>query len=100
MAELISQDFSLNGEVTFENAEAYKERGRSLIDAAEHEVRADLSGLAKSNSVTVAVMLSWMRHAALSGKTVIFVNLANDLRNIIEFSGLRELLLSAPSEVD
>ena len=93
MTEEITDDFRVSGELQLDTAEHYKTRGRHLIDASSRSVEVDLGGLGKANSVSVAVMVGWLRHASLNGKSIVFVNMSQDLRKIIEFSGLSQLLL-------
>jgi len=96
MPVVINEQFQLAGdELSMQDAEAIKARGITLLeDAAEQHVQADFGALNRANSVTVAVMLAWHRHARLLDKTIEFTHLSAELGNIIEFSGLRSLLLT------
>jgi anti-anti-sigma factor len=91
--EEITDDFRVSGELRLDTAERYKRRGRQLIDGMSRDVEVDLGGLGIANSVSVAVMVGWLRHATLKGKSIVFVNMSQDLRKIIEFSGLSQLLV-------
>lgn len=99
MPVVINEKFQLQGdELTMQDAEMVKARGMKLVDeAAGPQVRADFGGLQRANSVTVAVMLAWHRHALLHDKSIEFTHLSAELGNIIEFSGLRSLLLTQPA---
>lgn len=81
-----------------DQAEAIKAEGVALIEGnhGEEPIRVDLSGLERANSVTVAVLMAWYRHAVLQQKSILFVNLSQELLNIIEFSGLRRILVADP----
>ena len=70
-----------------------KAAGEALMARSPGPYQFDLGGLQRANSVTVAVLLAWYRHATLRQKSIMFVNLSQDLLNIIEFSGLRRLLI-------
>jgi len=102
MAVQLSESFNLSGdELGLDQAEDIKTRGTALIDrtielngASEEPVRVDLAGLERANSVTVAVLMAWYRYAALRQRSIMFVNLSQELLNIIEFSGLRSLLVA------
>ena len=72
-----------------------KALGFSYIDthtSPNAPVTIDLSGLAKANSVTVAVLMAWYRHAKSLGLDISFAHLSPSLCNIINFSGLHEVL--------
>ena len=94
MKVTISDDFVVSGdELTLNDAEAIKAAGVRIITAAENAVRVDLNGLERANSVTAAVLVAWYRSATLQNKSIVFVNLSQELRDIIEFSGLSRVLL-------
>ena len=79
-------------ELSFENAEAVKQRGYDYIDNHSGTVYVDVGRLTRANSVSVAVLSAWHRRALIHQKSIVFVNLSQELRNIISFSGLDEVL--------
>lgn len=94
MSVTINPQFEVVGEeISLDVAEMIKASGRALIEAGEGPFQVDLAGLERANSVTVAVLLAWYRCAVLRKKCIFFVNLSEELHNIIEFSGLRKVLL-------
>jgi ABC-type transporter Mla MlaB component len=96
MAVELTPAFALQGdELALEQAEAIRAEGEALMARSQGPYQFDLSGLERANSVTVAVLLAWYRHATLRQKPIMFVNLSQDLLNIIEFSGLRRVLIGA-----
>jgi ABC-type transporter Mla MlaB component len=99
---VLTQDFALDGvEVGLDQAEAIKSQGVRLISAGPGPFTVNLSSLQRANSVTVALLLAWYRFAALQQKSIVFTHLSQDLRNIIEFSGLSQILLpNSPGQVD
>jgi len=77
--------FDVSGEeLDLDQAEAVKEQGVRIIEAESGPFEVNLAGLQRANSVTVAVLMAWYRHAALSDKSIKFVNLSRELLNIIE----------------
>ena len=93
MSATLGEDFSLHGEeISAANADALRVQGEQQIKRANGPVTCDLQGLQRANSVTVAVMLAWYRAAHLAGHSILFVNLSSELRNIIAFSGLTDVL--------
>ena len=94
----LSDDFEVSGEeIELDDAESIKLRGYRLIDAGEGPFQVDLELLKRANSVSVAVLLAWYRRAMLQDKAIFFVNLSEDLHNIVEFSGLSRVLLNRRS---
>jgi anti-anti-sigma regulatory factor len=79
--------------VNLENAESVKIHGYALIDAASDKVTIDLASLKHANSVTIAVLCAWHRYAARRDISAVFINLDEELRNIIVLSGLQDVLL-------
>ncbi len=97
MNVVLTDEFALEGEeLALDQAEAVKVRGVQLIDASPGPFSVDLAALERANSITIAVLVSWYRHARLHQKSIMFVNLSRELTNIVEFSGLSRILL--PSE--
>lgn len=94
MQATLSDDFKLSGvEVDLDSAERLRIAGLRLIEQAGQSLEVNLTGLKRANSVTVALLLSWYRHAVLNEKSILFTGLSQELRNIIEFSGLTQVLL-------
>lgn len=79
-------------ELSFQNAEAVKQQGYDYIDKHSGAICVDVGRLRSANSVSVAVLSAWHRRAAFRQKSIVFVNLSQELRNIISFSGLDEVL--------
>ena len=94
MSVTINPQFEIVGEeIGLDIAEMIATSGRALIEAGEGPFQVNLAGLERANSVTVALLLAWYRFAMLQKKSIFFVNLSEELHNIIEFSGLSKVLL-------
>ena len=91
----LSENFCLTGdEVSFEQAESLKTTGERMISAATAAIQVDLGGVGRANSLTVTLLAHWFRTAQRQNKSIVFVNLSQELRNIIAFSGLNQVLLA------
>lgn len=115
MFELMSADalhHSVRGSPTLTNAKD----ARSLLDGAFDELAAaneqarerapelapeppllelSLSGVTDGNSVLVSLLLVWMRRARAAGVDIVFVDMPPLVSNLIEFTGLDEVLPTA-----
>lgn len=97
----LTDSFAVQGkEIELDDAEALKIAGAALIDAQPSPIQVDFEALVQANSITVALMLAWYRRAKLQQKSIMFVNLSQELHNIIEFSGLSSVLLPNPITPD
>lgn len=96
-AELV-EEFSLVGdEVELDDVERLKVRGMEIVDTLPGPIYVDMAELVRSNSVTVALLVVWYRRATLQEKSIFFMNLSEELHNIVEFSGLSQVLLNPTS---
>lgn len=86
------ESFSDCSVVNWENAEDVKAAGEVLISAQDDNIEVDLGCLQQANSVSVAVISAWYRAARLQDKSIVFVNLSQELRNIIALTGLDDVL--------
>lgn len=94
MSAVLTERFTLEGiELGLDQAELIKAQGVEILNEQPGPFHVDLSGLERANSVTVAVLVAWYRHATLQQKAIFFENLSEELHNIIEFSGLSRVLL-------
>lgn len=93
MAVDLSPEFQLSGyEVDLNDAERVKTLGLEIINSHDGPFKVDFDGLEQANSIVVALMICWHRHATLAGKKIEFSRLSKDLHNIIAFSGLTRVL--------
>jgi len=85
-------DFPVPELIRFGNAAAVRHAGEAFLDQADAAVRFDLAALRENNSVVVALLLAWVRRADQLGRSLLFVNVPADLRNIIELYGVSGIL--------
>ncbi len=87
--------FNLSGDVEFDEVGELKKQGLAAVANAgsdQREVSVDLAGLSQSNSVTVALMLAWLREGKARGVAVNFTSVPPAIGKILEFSGLNSLV--------
>ncbi len=96
MANTSTNGFYLPDKITLENIAKVRASGERHITEATiepgDECRFDLSGLEQFNSLAVALLMAWFRYARAQGKSVVYLDVPRDLRNIIDVSGLTEVL--------
>ena len=84
---------SLVGVLDYRSGPALREQGRKLISGgAQASLLLDCSGVSKSSSVGLALVLAFMRDARGVGKQLALRNLPEDMREIAQVSGLGDLL--------
>jgi len=83
--------FSVSGRITFDNFSLLRAEGERHIAADPHAVF-NLAELAEGTSAAVALLMAWFRHAHHLDKTVAFEDVPESLLNIIEVSGLADVL--------
>lgn len=85
--------FSLPPRVGVDNFAAVRAAGEQfLAERRDEKAVVDLSGLESSNSITVALLMTWFRFAHARGQEVVYAGVPQDLLSIIEISGLMEVL--------
>ena len=85
--------FSLPPRIDFENFAAVRAAGEQfLAQRPDEKAVVDLSSLESSNSITVALLMTWFRFAHARGQEVVYAGAPQDLLSIIEISGLMEVL--------
>jgi len=87
-----SEGFRLPAKVTFANIVAVVDEGERVIRDDLEQPAVSLRTLEVSNSVAVALLLALFRRAHRMGKPIVFTDVPEDLLNIIEVSGLSEVL--------
>lgn len=85
-------DYRLEGAVSFETMARIRAAGEAAIDEAGERAVVDLSGLESGNSVTVALLMAWLRAAERAGKTLVITAAPVELINIVELSGMTSVL--------
>jgi len=90
MIEISDGRYRVRGPVTLDTVQPLLEEGMQRFDAAD--VRVDLSEVTSADSSAVALLLAWMRAAALHGHRIRYENLTDNLRSLIELYELQELL--------
>jgi ABC-type transporter Mla MlaB component len=93
----LTDDFVLEGSVDFDNLVEVRDAGDVRIAQTTQNqngqgLTLSLRGLTEANSVTVALLIAWMRSANNRRISIVYVDVPQELRNIIDFSGLTQVL--------
>lgn len=84
--------YRVDGRITFDSLTRVRTEGEARIAEAEGPVVIDLSGLEHGNSAAVALLMAWWRDAEHQEKAISFVGAPAALRNIVELSGVSDIL--------
>ncbi|MEM1231192.1 MAG: STAS domain-containing protein [Pseudomonadota bacterium] len=83
----------VSGPVSLETFATARQAGEAAIAAAGGEpLTFDMSRLESTNSLAVALLTAWFRAADSAGCEVRFADLSAELRQVVEFSGLADVL--------
>jgi phospholipid transport system transporter-binding protein len=82
----------LEGLVDFDNAASIHAAGLALVRQAGPSIVVDLSGVQSENSITVAVVVQWLRAAAAAGKRLSVAGAPSQFNAIVRVSGLSDVL--------
>ncbi len=92
MNDAVEAAFRPTGRVTFGNLLRLRQEGEAAIAAAPEKAVVDLSGLENGNSAAVALLMAWFRAARNLDKSIVFTRAPTGIRNIIELSGMHDVL--------
>lgn len=67
---------------------------RMMQSDCPQQINIDFSGLVATNSVLIALMIDWKRHAEKCGKRLQFENLSQDIQALIHAAGLEAVTKS------
>ncbi|MEX6675607.1 STAS domain-containing protein [Pseudomonas sp. W2Oct36] len=85
-------ELMLSGVVDYRTGPALREQGAALIKAStEAALTLDCSGVEKSSSVGLSLLLAFMRDAQAAGKLLTVRALPEDMQEIAKVSELTEL---------
>jgi phospholipid transport system transporter-binding protein len=80
----------LRGAITLETVQALLDQTPALFDGTE--LRVDWSNVRDADSSAVALMLAWMREAALRGTSITFEYCSQNLRTLIGLYDVGDLI--------
>lgn len=97
MSDVASLDMTegwlhLSGSIGADNAERVMAEGVVMLKQMPGDWQVDVADLLSSSSVTVAVMLGWLRAAGKAGRSLVFRGISGRLADIIRVSGLESVI--------
>jgi len=85
--------YLLKGQLSFVSVPLLWSQNRNdLFDDGSNSIEIDLSGLVRSDSSGLALLVEWYRSAEQHNKTISFVNLPPQMLAIAKVSGLDKIL--------
>ena len=85
--------FAARGALTFANARSARSEGlHALRGSSARELEVDCSGIARSDSAGMAVLLDWMAAMKKEGRPLRFANLPAGLLAVARISGVEQML--------
>ncbi|MDN5514596.1 MAG: STAS domain-containing protein [Pseudomonas sp.] len=97
ISERVAGQLQLSGVLDYSAGPQLREQGARLIaTSGATSLALDCSGVEKSSSVGLALLLAFMRDARKAGRELTISALPDDMREIAQVSGLLELLPLQP----
>jgi phospholipid transport system transporter-binding protein len=84
----------VTGPLTFQSVPEHLEQSRPLFTGGSDSLTFDLQGVTLADSAGLALLLEWREMAHASGRALTFVNLSDQMRHLIEVSGLSPVFAS------
>lgn len=91
LVAITPQQAELSGRLDRLTAKELLQQGRRLIAKSGSQWQVDLAAVNHSSSVGIALLLDWQRYGLGKKVTIEFVNVPQKMRDVIEFSGLKEV---------
>ena len=99
LEKVSSGHYILKGQLNFQTVpELWNDNKSSLFEDENEILDIDLSGLERSDSSGLAILVEWYREAELRDKNITFLNLPAQMYHIAKLSGLNEILPLAKSQ--
>jgi len=87
-----SDTLLLAGDVTSENVVSLRAKGESVIGKMTSRGTIDLAGLCSANTITLSLLLSWLRFAKRRNVSVVISQSPGKLFDMARVSGLESVL--------
>ena len=85
--------YLLRGQLSFESVpQMWSQHKDALFDDTSNTLEIDLSGLQRSDSSGLALLVEWYRSAEQRNKMISFVNIPAQMLDIAMLSGLDDIL--------
>jgi phospholipid transport system transporter-binding protein len=82
--------YRLSGSLTVDSVPALLEASTGMLGAGPAEI--DCAGIEHADSAAVALMLEWLRQAEAAGGQVVFRDMPERVRAIVELSDLEDVI--------
>lgn len=92
LQRLAEAEFRLEGELSFKSVPVLGDQEGVLFNNGEDTVICDLSGIERSDSAGLALLVSWVRAARSRGKSLRLRAMPEQLLSMVRVSGLEAVL--------
>ncbi|HXG29838.1 MAG TPA: STAS domain-containing protein [Nevskiales bacterium] len=82
----------LSGELDHTSVARALAEGRAWLEGSRGPLQVDLSGVTRSESAGVALLLEWLRAARQRGREIEFLSPPRQLQSLLQFFGLEGVL--------
>ena len=85
------QEYELGGELSFQSVPALSKHIEELLQE-NSELVIRLDNITRADSAGVAMLLEWLRQARQQGKSIVFLDIPQQMLSIVRVSGLDSIL--------
>lgn len=83
----------VSGVLSFETVPVFLGGETNWLDTGGGPLTVDLKAVSRADSAGLALMLEWLRRTRAAGRELHFVNVPEQVRHLIEVSGLTEVFV-------
>lgn len=85
-------ELAISGDMVFSTAVCLRGEGERLIPVMRDHIRVNLSQVGRVGSVGISVLMCWLRMAQVLGKTVEFINVPDEMLDVIRVGGVDNVI--------
>lgn len=98
LEQLGESDYKLSGELNFDTVPILVRETKAIFTSPSEHLNIDLSGISKTNSAGLALLIEWTRSAKHNNKNIVFKNIPEKMLAIARVSDLGRILPLAETE--
>jgi phospholipid transport system transporter-binding protein len=87
--------YAMSGRVTFQTVPQFLAHANAWQQDPARTLTFDLQGVTLIDSAGLALLLEWLQQARAANRTVVFINIPDQVRDLIRVNGLERVFFRA-----